>query len=408
MSEIPIFKAKIDAHKNDTSTPDEAMQAWREGKLTDRERDQLWNGSDEDHFHDMDYGITRPENREKLRLSLDPFFKGISADEAVRRTARGRNNWVVWTGGNDRFWDQMSLGTMGTFDLLKTISNDPARVPTVRSNRWDKIGLVNEPGFVENRDYDITRFGLKLDKRVAAPDPYENADKYPGVKIGGRGEAVTWCAPPGEWKDDGSCKDAQGRDRGPGGQRYLRRDRLETGSYYGYATGVVGLRLFPNPAFTDAAARKWNPRRYYEEPAYYNDPALVKPFRVGMACAFCHVGPNPTRPPADFNAPKFENLTSNAGAQYFWTDRIFFWNWEKEGGDNIVYQLLRTYRPGALDTSLISSDNINNPRTMNAVYDFPARMMTAAKLGHWERLTGEEKFNKQFDTVPNYITKSSP
>jgi hypothetical protein len=49
-----------------------------------------------------------------------------------------------------------------------------------------------------------------------------------------------------------------------------------------------------------------------------------------------------------------------------------------------------------MDTSLISTDSINNPRTMNAVYDFPSRMGLAAKLWH-EQLAGGELDNKQFN-----------
>ena len=33
---------------------------------------------------------------------------------------------------------------------------------------------------------------------------------------------------------------------------------------------------------------------------------------------------------------------------------------------NFSYQLFHTSRPGTLDTSLVSTDYINNPRTMNA------------------------------------------
>ena len=33
---------------------------------------------------------------------------------------------------------------------------------------------------------------------------------------------------------------------------------MEVGSYYGYETGIVGLRLFPNPDFDEAAAQKWD------------------------------------------------------------------------------------------------------------------------------------------------------
>ena len=38
---------------------------------------------------------------------------------------RGRNTWIVWTGGNDRFWDYMANNTFGAFDLLKILSSNP-------------------------------------------------------------------------------------------------------------------------------------------------------------------------------------------------------------------------------------------------------------------------------------------
>src|SRR5205814_5691129 len=49
-----------------------------------------------------------------------------------------------------------------------------------------------------------------------------------------------------------------------------------------------------------------------------------------------------------------------------------------------------------MDTSLISTDNINNPRTMNAVYDIVSRMGLARSLWH-EKLAGGELNNKQLD-----------
>src|SRR5262249_12031207 len=109
-------------------------------------------------------------------------------------------------------------------------------------------------------------------------------------------------------------------------------------------------------------------------------------------------GPNPTNPPKDMNNPAWANLNSNPGAQYFWVDRILLWDY-KRNQDNFIYQLLHTSRPGALDTSLVSSDQINNPRTMNAVYDLPARVTLAAAMGHRELLSGGELDNAQFNTV---------
>ena len=132
---------------------------------------------------------------------------------------------------------------------------------------------------------------------------YKRQGKYPGVKIGARGTTV------------------------------------DAGSYYGWGTGIVGLRLFPNPAFNEAARKHWDPVRYYSDPSYYNDRTLVKPYRVGMSCGFCHVGPNPLKPPVDANNPKWENLSSMVGAQYFWIDRIFEWNGDES---NFVFQLFHT------------------------------------------------------------------
>src|SRR5262249_30689817 len=60
----------------DKGVDDEATRAG----LTEKNFPQ----ADEDYFHDMDNGIP------------------LSADEV-----QGRNMWLVWTGGNDRFWDWM-------------------------------------------------------------------------------------------------------------------------------------------------------------------------------------------------------------------------------------------------------------------------------------------------------------
>ena len=308
---------------------DEAMVAGRDATS--------FRAADEDYFHDMDGGI-----------SLTP-------DEII-----GRNIWIVWAGGNDRFWDQISRDSVGTLDFLKTLSSFP-KLKATRDNRWTYLGLVNEPCFEKATGPDPRRYGLWLDKHVTGPDcppdPFENEQKYPGVKLGGRGK------------------------------------NIPVGSYYGYASGVVGLRLFPNPDFDEKAATKWDPVRYYNEPSYYNSKDLVKPYRVGMTCGFCHVGPNPIKPPADPEHPKWENLSSNVGAQYFWVDRIFSWEADPT---SFPFQLFHTSRPGSLDTSLVSTDNINNPRTMNAVYNLLPRMELAKCWGR-ESLSGGELNNKQFN-----------
>ena len=292
--------------------------------------------ADEDYFHDMDGGIQ------------------LTPDEI-----KGRNTWIVWTAGNDRLWDKMVNASTGALDFLKILSSHPKLTKFSRDNRWEYFGLVNDPCFEKATGPDPKRFGLWLDKRRAdcQPDPFENEQKYPGVKFKARGK------------------------------------NIEAGSYYGYETGIVGLRLFPNPDFDEAAQARWDAEKYYSEEGYYEQKDLIRPYRVGMSCGFCHVGPNPLKPPADPENPKWENLSSNVGAQYFWIDRIFDW---KSDPSNFIFQLFHTSRPGTLDTSLISTDNINNPRTMNAMYMLGPRLFLAQRWGK-ETLEGGDKDNRQFN-----------
>src|SRR6516225_4723077 len=296
----------------------------------------------------------------------EDYFKGMDGGVALTSgEVEGRNTWIVWTGGDDTLWDTLTNLTYGEFDLLKILSSYPG-IKASRDNRWNWLGLINEPCFSKATGPDPDRFGLWLDRRNpdCPPDPFENAQKYPGVAIGARGK------------------------------------NIPTGSYYGYATGIVGLRLFPNPAFNEAAAKQWDPKRFYDDPSYYLSRKLVRPYRVGMSCGFCHVGPNPEKPPADPEAPQWENLSSTVGAQYFWVDRILAWNADES---DFLFQVLHTAKPGSLDTSLISSDNINNPRTMNAVYNLWPRLAEAKRFG-LEKLGPSNLANKQF----NDFVKTGP
>jgi len=303
--------------------------------------------ADENYFKDMDGGI-----------------------ELTTNEVKGRNNWIVWTGGNDRFWDHLVNRSFGAVDFLKLLSSHPNVKHLSRDTRWKNLGLVNEPCFEKAKGPRSDRFGLWLDTRDkdCPVDPFENEQKYPGVKIGARGK------------------------------------NMPVGSYYGYATGVIGLRLFPNPDFDEAAAKKWDPERFYTDPSYYNDKNLIRPYRVGMSCGFCHVGPSPVKPPEDPESPKWENLNSNPGTQHFWVDRILFWDWEKNDS-SFVYQLLHTSLPGTLDTSFISTDYINNPRTMNAIYSVGPRLVPALRWGQ-EKLAGGSLKNKQFQDFPQTVALS--
>ena len=334
---VAALLAAAGCHRGEKAVQDEAAVAGLD--------EGHFKHADENYFHDMDGAIP------------------LDAKEVA-----GRNMWLVWSGGNDRFWNGMARPTFGGFDLLKIIAPDP-KGPNRRAMRWETLGLVNEPCFAAPTAPDA-RFGLWLDTRSAAcpPDPFADEAKYPGVKIGARGTELP----------DGKV--------------------LPVGSYYGYPSGIVGLRLFPNPDFDAVAAQRWDAKRYYGDPRYYTDPNLVRPYRVGMSCGFCHVGPSPSHPPKDPANPQYSELSSTVGAQYMWVDRLFFWNPDPK---SFMYQWVKTFRPGAMDTSLVSTDNINNPRTMNAIYSLEDRLEVGKRLGH-ETLAGGGLDNKQFN---DYVDK---
>ena len=248
-------------------------------------------------------------------------------DDGIRLDAqqvRGRNTWLMWTGGDEAFWDFLASQSDGAFDLLKVLDSRN------RAMRFSYYGLMNEPGFKQAAAAD--QLGLWLDAPDGTRDPSYSANY-----------------------DEAFPKDA-----------FLRT--------YGRASGIVGLRIFPNPDFDAAARRRWNPQRYYDDPAYFGDPKLVRPYRVGMACGFCHVGPHPLHPPADPEHPGWDNLSSNIGNQYFKTGRIFVLPHQE---DNFLFQVVNSMPPGTVDTSALATDNINNPRTMNAIYQVGARLQTA-------------------------------
>ncbi|HTO78513.1 MAG TPA: hypothetical protein VMJ31_01920, partial [Methylocystis sp.] len=205
------------------TVPDEATRAG----LTRKN----FPAADDEYFTKMDKGLlVKPAEG----IAYPPEIQQIAGiakltPEEVRKSAiRGQNGWIVWTGGNDRFWDYAATHTWGAFDLLKILSSHKSQFYG-RRNRWSYLGLVNEPCFIEADAPDPSRYGLWLDRRdpTCPPDPFADAKKYPGVKLGARG------------------------------------DNVPVGSYYGEPSGIIGLRLFPNPDFNDAAKARWDADRFY-------------------------------------------------------------------------------------------------------------------------------------------------
>jgi hypothetical protein len=217
----------------------------------------------------------------------------------------GRNTWNLWSAGNQHFWNRAAQDSYGLMDLLKMLDN--RKYP--RGERFKVLGAVNEPGFRAASKPD--EYGLWLDEQTA-PEPAVIDEKV-----------------------------------------------------YGKPSGVLGYRLFPNPDFNEQARKKWDGDRFMNDPAYYNDNKLVRPYRVGVACGACHIAPYPNNPPADPENPRWENLASAIGNQYINEGKVFACNVEKGG---FFYEMLAAQPRGTSDTSRIATDHINNPNAINAIF----------------------------------------
>ena len=117
---------------------------------------------------------------------------------------------------------------------------------------------------------------------------------------------------------------------------------------------------------------------------YLDDPGSVEPpYLVGMACAFCHVSFSPQKPPQDPSNPKWENLTSAIGNNYFREGMLFGYDTPP---NKFTYQYLLHQEPGTSETSRFPTDFINNPVNINRIL----RLRDRLKLVHEERVTPEQ------------------
>ena len=130
---LAVLSASLAGQVRAQAVIDEARQAGRSA--------QSFPAADENYFKGMDGGIA------------------LSPDEV-----KGRNMWLVWTGGNDLLWDKLTNLTYGTFDLLKILSSYPG-LKYSRDNRFNYFGLVNEPCFTRATGPDPQRYGLWVDQR---------------------------------------------------------------------------------------------------------------------------------------------------------------------------------------------------------------------------------------------------
>jgi cytochrome c5 len=297
-----------------------------------------------------------------------------------RSAIQGQNTWMLWSGGNEAFLDWLHAHNYGLVDFLVLLDSRK------RDRRFKDVGLINQPGMTAQKDPARRILGLYLDvadgDRVLLQPPKSQSDPEPRSKPN--------CTAPAPARDQKAVEPPAGENDRKLYEEALRSlDRLPRDGadpdVYGFPSGVVGLRLMPNPDFFAPSAvparREWERRvvapgidAFYADPAINADPKLVRPFRVGMTCVFCHAAPHPLRPPTNPEAPEWRNLSSTIGNQYWRPERILT-NLVKD--DNFIHHVVAAQLPGTVDTSLVSTDHINNANAINAMFDVPARLQRA-------------------------------
>jgi hypothetical protein len=288
-------------------------------------------------------------------------------DAAAQRL--GRDTWIHWTWGNQKV---IRNGTVLAGNLPVPVSIDFFRLldSRNRATRFRDYGLINEPNCVANTQPD--EYGLYLDTFKGDPYGYYPMGKYYRDKYG---------------KD---FPKAEGRYKDYYPENYPGTKAQEEDLYrhYGRPSGVVGLRLFDNPAFDQAARKKWDLAEYFKNPGKVEPPYLV-----GFSCGLCHVAFNPNNPPKDPESPRWDNLAANLGNQFFREGELMFGKGRILFGDkrpdpafpgqpyktrgltedDFLYHYAVTQQPGTSETSRISYDFINNPNTINPIFGLKYR-----------------------------------
>lgn len=262
----------------------------------------------------------------------------------------GRDTWFFYTGGTQHFYRILARfgGTVGlSVDFFRLLATSPEA-------RFRALGLINEPNFAGKVEDD---WGFVVDAWKGDPEPgaYPNSSD-PAV--------ARWMGAP---------------------------------------VGIVGMRKFANPAFTQAMAAEWARDKKASVRRYFANPGRVEPpYLVGITCALCHVAFDPLNPPANPIQPRWENLAANIGNQYLREGDLFFGAGRVVGGDanpgpgwpadpydtqgldpkSFLYQYGHTQEPGTSETSRFSYDFINNPNTINQIFNLGGRALFSERTPH--------------------------
>ena len=293
------------------------------------------------------------------------FGGGLSAEEMVKELA-GREIWFK-SAPNERFHTYFFPQKMNVPIAWNKILH--ARGHDQRFQVW---GLINDPDCCVPGQECRNR-GMKFNGRDVTME-----DTYGWEYCQGDEALLNALKGNGTWRDP-ACdhpiiKESDALDQKP------RENRCELA--FGNPTGAVGYRKFPNPKFN---AKNWQRIGGWESyegkfTEQQIDASIEPPFRVAKSCASCHAAFDPLNPPTDMKNPTWRNIKGETGNQYINVSAILG---SGAKHDSLEYQMFVHSRAGAVDTSAIPIDFVNNAGTINAVINFPQRPKFEERVTRW-------------------------
>lgn len=341
----------------------------RDDILSKRNRDNSGYST----FDSRAFLLPNPYDRQALKATdgiSDEGLKRVSkttikqAEEARAKyySARaGQEVWMKATAGNTRFHTytyQQKVGVL--IDWYRVMKTDERY-----GNRFPRWGLMNDPDCCVPGTGECTKkFGREI-----RPEETFGFDYCPGDD-----ELLKFVGKAGY--QDPACRfvDADGQTAQTRNDPNSVLTKTACGLEFGTSSGIVGFRKIPNPRFDAKAwAALGGGFKAYEKMTkekMWNDHSVEPPFRLGMACAACHVGFNPTNPPADPKRPQWANMLPAIGNIYARVSEIMGSGMPET---SLEWQAFTNTRPGTVDTSAVPNDYVNNPGTFNALFNVARR-----------------------------------
>lgn len=105
-----------------------------------------------------------------------------------------------------------------------------------------------------------------------------------------------------------------------------------------------------------------------------------------VACASCHAGFDPNRPPKDPNEPSWRNIHPTIGNQYLDSGKIFSANLSESDVRRLMFN---AWPKGTVDTTLLFNDSIMNPGTITAFWNLPHRPLFEVGMSELKNRGGQ-------------------